>query len=168
LNGDVSQVKEIEIATFEASYNIIGKYPEAWTPKTRETADHSLPYCTAAAMFDGDVYLDTFDEAHFTDTSRVAFTAKVKVRHDETLDHRYPRGIPNRITVTLGDGRRLVSEVEFPRGHAGNPMTDGEVEAKFRRAAEPRYGKAKADRILARCWDLETLTSVADLIGMFD
>ena len=40
LMADVSQVASIDIATFEASYNIIGKYPEAWAPKTRETADH--------------------------------------------------------------------------------------------------------------------------------
>ncbi|MBA4188557.1 MAG: MmgE/PrpD family protein [Planctomycetaceae bacterium] len=168
LNGDVSKVASITIDTFEASYNIIGKYPEAWAPKTRETADHSLPYCTAAALYDGDVYLETFDEKHFTDPARVAFTGKVKINHDATLDSRYPKGIPNRITVTLADGRKLVKEVEFPRGHAGNPMTDAEVEAKFRRAVEPKYGKDKASRILARCWDFETLTSVTDLIRLFD
>ena len=69
--------------------------------------------------------------------------------------------------MTLADGRTLVKEVEFPRGHAGNPMTDAEVEAKFRRVVEPRYGKAKADAILARCWELEKLTSVTDLIALF-
>ena len=168
LGGDVSGVAAIDIDTFEASYNIIGKYPEAWAPKTRETADHSLPYCTAAALFDGDVYMNTFDEDHFTDPARVAFTGKVKVNHDEKLDPRYPKGIPNRITVTLADGRKLVKEVEFPRGHAGNPMTDAEVEAKFRRVVEPKYGKAKADAMLARCWDFENLTGVTDLITMFD
>ncbi len=168
LNGDVSAVSTIDIHTFEASYNIIGKYKEAWAPRTRETADHSLPYCTAAALYDGDVYLETFDEPHFTDPARVAFTAKVKVHHDTTLDPRYPAGIPNRIVLTLADGRTLAKEVSFPRGHAGNPMTDAEVEAKFRRAVEPRYGKPRADAILARCWDFENLTSVTDLIRLFD
>ena len=168
LNGDVSRVERIDIHTFEASYNIIGKYPEAWTPKTRETADHSLPYCTAAALYDGDVTLTTFDEERFTDPALVAFTGKVKVHLDDALSKRYPRGIPNRITLTLADGRSLVREVEFPRGHAGNPMTDAEVETKFRGTVEPKYGKQKADAILARCWDLEKLTSVTDLIRMFD
>ena len=167
LKGDVSKVVSIDIHTFEASFNIIGKYPEAWSPRTRETADHSLPYCTAAALYDGDVTLATFDEARFTDPALVAFTGKVKVHHDGTLDHRYPNGIPNRITVTLEDGTKLAKEVEFPRGHAGNPMTDAEVEAKFRGTVEPRYGRAKADAILARCWDLENLTSVTELIRMF-
>ena len=168
LHGDVSKVQSIDIHTFEASYNIIGKYPEAWAPQTRETADHSLPYCTAAALYDGDVYLETFDAERFTAPAIVEFTGKVKVHHDFTLDPRYPSGIPNRITLTLKDGTVLAKEVEFPRGHAGNPMTDAEVEAKFRRAVEPKYGKPRADAILARCWELESLTSVTDLIRLFD
>ena len=168
LNGNLSGVEEIRIETFEACYNIIGKYPQAWAPRTRETADHSLPYCTAAALYDGDVNLETFDEARFTDPALVAFTAKVKVLHDATLDARYPNGIPNRITLTLKDGRRLVKEVEFPRGHAHNPMTDAEVEAKFRRVVEPKYGGQRASEMLARCWEFEKLTSVTDLIRLFD
>lgn len=168
LGGDVSGVAQIDIHTFEASYNIIGKYPQAWAPKTRETADHSLPYCTAAALYDGDVYLETFDEERFTDPKLVEFTGKVKVHHDAGLDPRYPKGIPNRLVVTLKDGQTLTQEVEFPRGHAGNPMTDAEVEQKFRRAVEPKYGTAKADQILARCWELESLTSVTELIQLFN
>lgn len=167
LNGDVSAIKAIDIDTFEACYNIIGKYPEAWTPKTRETADHSLPYCTAAALMDGDVYLHTFDEGRFTDPALLDLTAKIQVRLDDALSARYPRGIPNRLTLTLADGRKLVREVEFPRGHAGNPMTDQEVEAKFRRAVEPTYGKDRASAVLARCWDLENVKSVTELVGMF-
>jgi 2-methylcitrate dehydratase len=167
LNGDVSHVKSIDIQTFEACYNIIGKYPEAWAPKTRETADHSLPYCTAAALMDGDVYLDTFDAKRFTDPALLDLTAKIQVHCGEELSQRYPKGIPNRLTIELMDGRRLVEEVEFPRGHAGNPMSDAEVEAKFRRSVEPKYGKNKADAILQRCWDLEKLSGVTELVSMF-
>ncbi len=168
LSGDVSQIARIDIHTFEASYNIIGKYPEAWAPRTRETADHSLPYCTAAALYDGDVTLSTFDEAHFTNPALVGFTGKVQVNHDAALDPRYPNGIPNRITLTLNDGRTYANEVEFPRGHAGNPMTDAEVEAKFRGTVESKYGKKQADAILARCWEFEKESNIAELIRMFD
>ena len=92
----------------------------------------------------------------------------MQVDHDAALDPRYPHGIPNRITVTLADGRKLVREVEFPRGHAGNPMTDAEVEAKFRLVAEPQYGKTKVEQMLAAVLGLENLTSVTDLIRLFD
>jgi 2-methylcitrate dehydratase len=168
LNGDVSQVKGIDIDTFEACYNIIGKYPEAWAPRTRETADHSLPYCTAAALMDGDVYLHTFDEERFTNPALLDLTSKVQVHLDDALTAGYPAGIPNRLTVTLADGRKLVKEVAFPRGHAKNPMTDAEVETKFCGLVDKKYGRQRADAILARCWDLEKLHSVTDLIRMFD
>jgi 2-methylcitrate dehydratase len=168
LGGNVSGVTSIDIDTFEASYNIIGKYKEAWAPKTRETADHSLPYCTAAALYDGDVTLDSFDETRFTDPALVDFTSKVKIHLDDKLSERYPAGIPNRITVSLQNGHKITVLVEFPRGHAGNPMTDAEVEAKFRRVVEARYNTATANAVLARCWDLENLTSVTELIRLFD
>jgi 2-methylcitrate dehydratase len=167
IGGDVSQVMQLDIHTFDACYDIIGKYPEAWAPRTRETADHSLPYCTAAALADGDVTLATFDEARFREPKLLELTAKVKVHRDAALSARYPKGIPNRLTLTLADGRQLVREVEFPRGHAGNPMTDAEVETKFRTQVEPRYGKATADRVLAMCWDLENLTTVTPLLELF-
>jgi len=165
--GDVSKVASVDIFTFEASYNIIGKYKEAWAPKTRETADHSLPYCTAIALLDGDVYLEQFDPERFTSPDVLQLLTKVKVHLDEALTPRYPNGIPNRIVVKLTDGRTLTREVEFPRGHAGNPMTDEEVVAKFRRSVEPTYGKDKTDRILDRCWDFDKITDVSELLAIF-
>jgi 2-methylcitrate dehydratase len=165
--GDLSQIQAVDIHTFEASYNIIGKYAEAWAPRTRETADHSLPYCTAVALLDGEVTLKQFDPERFTAPDILGLLAKVKVHLEDALTPRYPRGIPNRITVRLKDGRQLVKEVEFPRGHNLNPMTDAEVEHKFRTLVEPRYGKAMADQVLAACWKLEELKSVTELLRRF-
>jgi len=166
--GDGRNVSAIDIHTFDAAVDIIGKDAEKWRPKTRETADHSLPYCTAVALADGDVTLAQFEPQRFTDASLLDLVAKVQVHRDKALTARYPRGIPNRLTVTLQDGRRLVREVEFPRGHAENPMTDAEVERKFRTLVEPRYGKERADRILAVCWRLEKLRTAGELIRLVD
>jgi 2-methylcitrate dehydratase len=168
LNGEVERIARLDIYTFDACYDIIGKYPQAWAPSTRETADHSLPYCTAAALADGDVTLATFEPARFTEPKLLALTAKIKVHRDAHLNTRYPTGIPNRLVLTLDDGRTLTCEVEFPRGHAGNPMTDAEVEAKFRRLIEPRYGPERANAVLARCWALEELTDVGELLRLLD
>ena len=166
--GVVRNVTAIDIHTFDAAVDIIGKDPEKWRPRTRETADHSLPYCTAVALADGDVTLAQFDPKRFTDPALLDLVAKVKVHRDAALSARYPRGIPNRVTVTLKDGRRLVREVEFPRGHTENPMTDAEVEHKFRTLVEPRYAKERADRILALGWGLEKLKTAGELIGLLD
>src|SRR5205807_1578912 len=146
--GDIRQIKSIDIHTFDAAVDIIANEPEKWRPTTRETADHSLPYCTAVALADGDVTLAQFDPQRFTDPALLDLVSKVKVHRDAALSSRYPAGIPNRVSVKLTNGRQLVHEVEFPRGHARNPMTDAEVEQKFRRLVEPRYGKERADSVL--------------------
>lgn len=166
--GDVKRVAGIDIHTFDAAVDIIGKDPEKWRPKTRETADHSLPYCTAVALADGDVTLAQFEPERLADAALLDLVGKVKVHRDAALSARYPRGIPNRLTITLADGKLLVKEVEFPRGHAENPMTDAEVEHKFRTLVEPRYGKDKAGRVLDACWKLEGLKNVKDLISLLD
>jgi 2-methylcitrate dehydratase len=164
--GDLAKVSRLDIDTFNAAVDIIGNDPEKWRPKTRETADHSLPYCTAVALADGEVTERQFAPARFTDPALLELVAKTRVHRDALLNQRYPRGIPNRLTVTLADGRQLVREVEFPRGHALNPMTDAEVEQKFRRLVEPRLGKEKADRILAACWNLEKLKAAGELVRL--
>lgn len=166
--GDLQKIQSIDIHTFNAAVDIIGKDPEKWKPQTRETADHSLPYCTAVALMDGQVTDAQFEHSRFTDPALLALTAKIEIHRDAALNERYPRGIPNRLTLKLSDGRTLVREVEFPRGHAHNPMTDAEVETKFRTMVEPRYGKERADRILATCWELEKLKETSALIRLLD
>jgi 2-methylcitrate dehydratase len=166
--GDIKRVKSIVIHTFEAAYNIIGKYPEQWKPQTRETADHSMAYCTAVALMDGKVTDRQFEHDRFTDPAVLDLVGKVKIVLDSALTARYPRGIPNRVVVTLDDGRVLEKEVEFPRGHAGNPMTDAEVETKFRSLVEPRYGRERVEKILKTCWELDSLESAGGLTKLLD
>jgi 2-methylcitrate dehydratase len=165
--GDIEQIKSIDIHTFDAAVDIIGKDPEKWRPKTRETADHSLPYCTAVALADGDVTLAQFAPERLADEKLLALVAKIKIHRDAELSKRYPVGIPNRLTVTLNDDRQFVLEVEFPRGHAKNPMTDEEVEHKFRTLVAPRYGAKRAQRMLKTLWKMEK-AGAKELVRLFD
>jgi 2-methylcitrate dehydratase len=166
--GGIRNVESIDIHTFDAAVDIIGKDPEKWRPKTRETADHSLPYCTAVALADGDVTEAQFTPKRFTDPELIDLVGRIKIHRDAALSARYPRGIPNRLTITLKNGKQLIREVEFPRGHAGNPMSDAELEQKFRRLVEPRYGRERAGRMLAACWKLEDLNNITEVLSLFD
>jgi 2-methylcitrate dehydratase len=165
--GDFRSIQSFDIDSFDAAVDIIGKDPEKWRPRTRETADHSLPYCTAAALIDGDVTLATFEPERLVDPTLLELVGKIKIHRDDKLSARYPAGIPNRLRITMKDGRKLEKEVEFPRGHARNPMTDAEVEKKFRTMVEPKYGAEVASKILKMCWDLESLKSPTPLLEMF-
>ncbi|MFQ3610524.1 MAG: MmgE/PrpD family protein [Fimbriimonadales bacterium] len=166
LGGDLSQVEAIEIDTFEACYSIIGSEPEKWEPKSRETADHSLPYIVGATLMDGKIDLSSFDEARYTDPELLAFVKKITVRHDRSMDPRYPEGIPNRITVRLKDGRTLTEENTFPRGHARNPMSDEEVEAKFFVLTEWALPRSRQDEVLNFIWNLEAQANLSPLMEL--
>ncbi|MEM2430336.1 MAG: MmgE/PrpD family protein, partial [Nitrososphaerales archaeon] len=67
LKGRFEEIDEVLIETFEASYKIIGSGKEKWEPKSRETADHSLPYCVSVALMDGTLNLDSFKEEKLRD-----------------------------------------------------------------------------------------------------
>lgn len=165
--GSVEDIAAISIHSFDAAVDIIGGEPEKWRPKSRETADHSLPYCVAVALVDGQVWLEQFDENRFTDERLLDLVAKVSVLRDSELSARYPEGIPNRITVLTKSGVEHVCEVTFPRGHARNPMTDAEVEKKFRALAEPVLPQARVAEALDRLWNLDTESQIGDVLKLF-
>jgi len=164
---NTSAIQSIDIHSFDAAVDIIGKDPEKWQPKTRETADHSLPYCTAVALQDGDVTLESFSAERLCDRALLDLVAKIKIHRDAALTARYPRGIPNRLVVTLADGSQLTAENEFPRGHDQNPMSDDEVTQKFRRMAEGLLAPSIQERVLQTCWELENLEHTEQLLALF-
>ncbi|MDE2125305.1 MAG: MmgE/PrpD family protein [Armatimonadetes bacterium] len=163
--ADVADIESITIESFRAAVEIIGGEPEKWRPTTRETADHSLPWCTAAALMDGAVTQASFDDAHLHNELLLALVQKIDVRVSEDLDARYPEGIPNRLIIRLRGGTVLTHEVTFPKGHAGNKMSDAEVEAKFRTMAEPRLGTDRAAEVIDRCLNLDAESRVPDLMS---
>ncbi len=154
------------IETFDVAVEIIAD-PEKWRPKTRETADHSLPYCVAVALQDGEVGLEQFSEERIADPTLLDLVSRVEVRADPELSDRYPASTPNRIEVTTRSGESAVREVEFPRGHSGNPMTDDEVEEKFRRLADGEMSPERQSEVLRRLWALETEADLAPLLALF-
>jgi 2-methylcitrate dehydratase len=88
--GALERIAAIEIATSRRGYQQTGSDPEKWTPDTRDTADHSLPYITARAMFDGDITNDSYAAEKLSDPRILAFMRKIKVREDPARD-RDPR-----------------------------------------------------------------------------
>ena len=161
----VDEIERIEIATFTASWEIIAKDPEKNRPKSRETADHSIQYITCAALVDGHVWHDTFEESRFTDENLLSVVAKTTVVADEEFDTLYPQdGIPNRVTVTTKDGKTYQSTVSAPSGHALNPMTDEEVLAKYRRMAEPMLRRLQVEEVIERTMSLENEHDITGLL----
>src|SRR4029077_19269441 len=79
-------VKEIEVFTSKFTWFEIGSEPEKWDPKTRETADHSLPYIFARTLVDGPITVNSFRDEAVRDSSLRPLMAKIKVIADERIE----------------------------------------------------------------------------------
>ncbi len=166
LIGDPTRIRSIRIATFRVAVEIIGKDPEKWRPKTRETADHSLPYCTAVALVDGAITADQFSAARLADPALLDLVARTEVVEDPELTAGYPAGIPNRVTVTLDDGTTLEETVAFPPGHDKNPMDDAQLARKFHGLADPSLGAGRAGALWDRLARLENDDAPHEALGL--
>ena len=163
--GEAVEVKSMTIESHDASVDIIGSEPEKWKPETRETADHSLPYITAIALIDGEVTEKQFQPERFTDPKVWKFLENVKVERNAELSALYPDAVVNIVHVELADGQRLRKRVDYPMGHAKNPLKDSQVEEKFNVLVEPMLGRARARKIVDIVWKLDDAKNVDELIA---
>ncbi len=158
-------VESVHIDTFGVAYEIIAMDPEKWAPRTRETADHSMPYIVAVALLDGSVDSASFSDERLADPRVRSILDRTMLRMDPELDKGYPEGIPNRITVATAGGRQFAGEQSYPRGHFRNPMSDDEVEAKLLSNVQGRWSDAQARRVLDLVWDLEQQPNLDALLS---
>jgi 2-methylcitrate dehydratase len=158
--GDVAEIESVIVRSHDAAVDIIGSEPEKWQPQSRETADHSLPYMVAAALADGEITDRQFAPERYTDSTLLALVQRVKIERDAELSARYPEAVANIVTVHLRDGRVLTQRMDYPLGHARNPLSDAQLEEKFHSLADPRLSSARADALLQQAWQLETLADV--------
>jgi 2-methylcitrate dehydratase len=161
--GSLDRIAAIEIATTTRGFQRTGSEPEKWSPKTRETADHSLPYITARAMFDGDITNESFATAMFSDPRILAFMQKITVAADPALTAR--DGAPTRVTAILADGQRISREVDYAPGFAERPMNRSEVERKFRGNVGKRWPRERTDAVLQALWALDQADDLSVLLG---
>ena len=162
--GDLSQIKRVVIESHDAAVDIIGSEPEKWKPKTRETADHSLPYITAIALIDGEITDRQFAPRRFKDPEVWKFLENVRVERNAELSAMYPDAVANIVHVDLADSRRVTRRVDYPLGHAKNPLKDSEVEGKFNALVEPILGQERGKKIIEIIWKLDEAESVDALL----
>jgi 2-methylcitrate dehydratase len=76
----------------------------------------------------------------------------------------YPGAVANIVHVDLCDGRRLTKRVDYPLGHARNPLQDSEVEGKFFALVTPALGEKAARQIVDLVWKLGDAENVDELM----
>lgn len=163
---NVQQIEAIHVDGYQVAVFMMGNDASRWAPTTRETADHSLPYCVAIALLDGQLVRDSFADARLRDPAVAELMRKVKVAEDPALTAQYPEGAPGRVTIRLRSGETLVSEIRYPRGHEKSPMSDAEVENKFRDLCAGPLGAQNCERALKALWQIESIKDAGAITAL--
>src|ERR1700751_3765193 len=130
---DPSKIVSIELEVFQLAFDFAGGglYGVDKVIRTKEQADHSLPYLLSVALLDGDVTPAQFKPDRIVKPDVQALLKKVSTRPNDELTVQYPRKKPARIPVRLQDGPVIEHQVQDYPGLAAHPFTWEESVEKF-------------------------------------
>ena len=130
LNGE--EISKIHVDTFSVAHRIIVKDPEKLRPKTKETADHSLPYMIAYTLAYGEPSTSSFEPKYLNDPSILKLIDSMDFEVTKEYDEMYPEYLPVKISVKTKAGEQQ-KEVTVPKGHFKNPYDWKDLENKGHR-----------------------------------
>ena len=159
---EADEVTEIKVEVIARAADILGD-PHKYRPDSKETADHSLPYCMAVGLVDGMVTPLQFREERVMDRALIPVMDKVKVVANESFEALFPEFQPSRVTITTKDGRSFAKRVDVPKGDPRDPMTAEEIGVKFRALGGGVIGEAGCERAGEWIMAMEEHSSVTGL-----
>jgi 2-methylcitrate dehydratase len=137
-----------------------------WDPRTRETADHSLPYLIAVALTDGVIDRESCAPERVVDPALRPLMNTISIREREEFTTRFPNEITSRLVVRLRNGDEVVRETSYPTGHRHNPVSDSALDAKFDAmiAGRPARDVELAGQLRERLWGFGDVKDVRDVM----
>jgi 2-methylcitrate dehydratase len=159
------QVEKIRIRSLARAADILSD-PSKYDPRSKETADHSLPYVIAAALVDRQVTPLQFAPEKIMDSAIRAQLRKVEVVADPEIEKLFPALQRVIVTIRATSGKEFSQQLDFPKGDPRNPLSDREIEEKFAALADAVLSKAAQQKVKDAVWRLEKLRSVSELMRL--
>jgi 2-methylcitrate dehydratase len=164
---DPGKVVSIQADVTRITYDFAGGglYGMDKVVRTKEQADHNLPYLLAVALLDGDVMPAQFEPDRIARADVQQLLKKVSVRPDNEYTDQYPAKMPAKITVRLQDGTMIEHEVQDYPGLASDPFTWQDAVDKFDRLAAGRVEETLSGEIKDAVRSLDNI-QIADLMQL--
>lgn len=168
----ITDIEAIDVRTYWGLWFEAASEPEKWDPKTRETADHSLPYVMAVALRERNITQRAFLAETIADPTLRPIMNRIRVTEVPEFTGDNPTLIgPSEIEIRTTSGKRLVARTEVARGNHRNPMSDDEIVQKFLGLGLMVAPRERCDALLDNLWSLDrssdvspTIDSWADLV----
>lgn len=148
-----AHITSIELATFDVAYSIIGggEGGDKQTIRTKEEADHSLPWVLAVALLDGELNPAQYETERIIADDVQQLMRTVTITPDDSFSDRFPQEMPARLTITLDDGSEdgnvFTAEESAYDGFFTQPLDWAGARAKFDALTTPFADQGLRDEI---------------------
>lgn len=127
-------------------------------PQTGLEGKFSVYHAVSAAIVHGAAGEAQFSDACVRDPHVVAVRGRVSATVDPAIGRTEAR-----VTIKTRDGRTLARHVEHALGTLARPMSDTDLEAKFRDLAQDVLPSAQIEEIINLCWRIAALDDAGSL-----
>lgn len=156
-------IEEVTVTTIARAVDILFD-PEKYKPTSRETADHSLPYCIAAAIVDRKITTEQFNEDRIRDPKIQAVLPKIKGEASKEFEKMFPAKQPSKVRIRLKNGEEHSAQLDYPKGDPREPMTEKELDIKFESLCKGLISGGNQKKIKDAIWGLESFNDIGDFM----
>lgn len=154
---NVRAIKEVRLTTFDVAFSIIGGGEEGdkRTIRTKEEADHSLPWMLAVVLLDGELTPAQYEPERIVAADVQELMTRVRITPSDAFSDRFPNEMPADLEVELQDGTVFRSSQDSYHGFFDNPLDWDSARKKFDGLAAPFADQELRDEIAGLVRDLE-------------
>ncbi len=165
-NLSYDMIEEVKVTTIARACDILFD-SHKYRPESRETADHSLPYCLAAAIVDGKITTDSFSDEKLKDERIWSVIDKVKGEPSQEFEEMFPAKQPSRVTITTKDGQSFSEYLEYPKGDPREPMSMEDLRVKFDSLSSSLFSEERLEKlhqVIFSCEGMRARDFMAELV----
>ena len=128
------------------------------TPQVGLEGKFSVFHSAAVAIIHGEGGEHVYSDACVRDPQVIELRDKVSATVDKSVHED-----ATHIAIRLKDGRSLNKHIEHAIGSLARPMSDADLEAKFKGLAKGILSTAETDELLKLCWSLGKLKDAGEI-----
>ncbi|TYO65103.1 MmgE/PrpD family protein [Bradyrhizobium hipponense] len=169
LGFEVTAVSAIRLKTFAVAHRIIGGGEEGdkRTVRTKEEADHSLPYMLAVALIDGEVQPEQYAPERIAAADVQMLLRKVTVTPASNLSAQFPHRLPADLEIEQEDGSVFRAQRDDYHGFHTKPFDWTAARRKFDRVTSAFTNASERDALaeVIATLDERPVAALTSLLG---
>jgi 2-methylcitrate dehydratase PrpD len=158
---EYTDVLKIQVGTYKiAKFNVGDRIPTMESESQHLIRQFSIPYVVSASLIKGRISPDEIFGSNAYDPTLYEFLKKIKVTEDPDITNLYPEMTATKVEITLRDGKSVSRMIKLPSGDPRNPLSQSELEKKFRDLSMGIIGSERTERLLKTLSEIEKIEDV--------